>query len=61
MEKWIQLRHHIHQNPEVSWEEYKTQALIKQTLIESGFPEDSIKEIAKTGLIVDLYGTAAPA
>lgn len=56
LEKLINIRRHIHQNPEIAYEEYGTQKLLRDTIISYGLPEECIKECAKTGLVVDIQG-----
>ena len=53
-EEMIALRRHIHQNPELSFEEFETTDLIEKRLKEIGGYE--IRRITKTGLIADLKG-----
>lgn len=55
-EKMIQIRRNIHQNAEGAFEEFKTQALIKKTLLEMGIEEENIKVCFNTGLVVDIKG-----
>ncbi|KAF0711717.1 Aste57867_5120 [Aphanomyces stellatus] len=51
------IRRHIHENPELSFQEFKTQALVKQYLIDQvGIPSGNIRECATTGLVVDIFG-----
>ncbi|MGG0658439.1 M20 metallopeptidase family protein [Rummeliibacillus pycnus] len=49
----IEIRHHLHKNPELSFQEFETSAFIKQTLTNWGIP---YKEIANTGVFVDIVG-----
>lgn len=58
LEGMIQFRRWMHKNPELSLKEFKTVAKIKEKLLELGIEESAIKSMAKTGLIVDLQGTA---
>jgi hippurate hydrolase len=45
------IRHDIHQHPELGFEEKRTQALVRQWLVEHGYePRDA----ARTGLVADL-------
>ena len=53
----IELRNHLHRNPELSWEEHETQAHIKGWLADLGL---SAKSAAKTGLYVDIGEGEAP-
>ncbi|OQS06257.1 amidohydrolase family protein [Thraustotheca clavata] len=52
-----ELRRHFHQNPDGCWNEFNTQAKVKEYLIEHAHisPED-IHECATTGLIVNISG-----
>ncbi len=50
-------RHHLHMHPELSFEEYKTSAYIKETLERHGMEVTS--GIAGTGLMVRLIGQGA--
>ena len=50
-----EIRHDIHQHPELGFREERTQALVRRWLTEHGYePRDS----AKTGLVADLVGSA---
>ena len=49
----IEIRRHLHKNPELSFQEFETSALIKKKLTNWGIP---YKEIADTGVIVDIIG-----
>ncbi len=56
----VHLRRYIHENPELSFHEYKTSALVKDKLREYGI--DTITEgIAETGLLAVIEGTKGPA
>lgn len=48
------IRHHIHKNPELSFEEYNTQKFILKKLEEYGIK--NVKTIANTGVIVLIKG-----
>ena len=50
----VAIRHDIHMNPEIGFEEVKTAALVKKTLEKYGIPYQS--EIAKTGVLGILKG-----
>jgi amidohydrolase len=52
LEKLIQIRRLIHQNPELGYREFKTAALVSQELDELGIEYQ--KEVAKTGIIATL-------
>lgn len=47
-------RHHLHQHPELSFQEFKTAAYIKGQLESAGF--ENIQEIGKTGLTLTIEG-----
>ena len=51
-------RRHIHQNPEIGFQEYETSRFIKETLANHGLATEG--PLAKTGLYVDIEGTATP-
>jgi len=53
----IALRKKIHQHPEGGFKEFKTQSLIRETLISFGLTTDEIKDCAGTGLVVNIRGT----
>lgn len=54
------IRREIHANPEPGFEEVKTRALLKRMLTElAGIDPGSIKEVATTGLVVDIKGQGA--
>ncbi len=55
LDEIIQYRRHIHQHPELSFEEYQTSAFVAQKLEEWGVPYES--GIAKTGIIAILKGS----
>lgn len=50
------LRRHLHQHPELSFKEFKTQAFVKHALAAKGI---ETQEIAKTGLVALIKGTKA--
>jgi metal-dependent amidase/aminoacylase/carboxypeptidase family protein len=56
--RMIQIRRHLHRNPELSNQERETQALLRQVLQEAGF--DNVRPAAGFGLVVDIVGTAGP-
>lgn len=56
----IQFRREIHRFPEVSMAEFETQKRIRAILIEFGVPEDAIRPLEPTALVVDLRGKAEP-
>lgn len=49
----IAMRRHLHQHPELSFAEHKTQAFVEQKLLEKGI---EFKRIAKTGLVAIIKG-----
>jgi amidohydrolase len=49
----IDLRRHLHANPELSYEEYETAAFVKQTLSSIGI---EATPVANTGLVADVRG-----
>lgn len=49
------IRRHLHQHPEVSTQEYKTQSFLRETLNNIGCKE--VYDIGKTGLLVHFKGT----
>ncbi|KAH9175069.1 hypothetical protein AeNC1_017657 [Aphanomyces euteiches] len=50
-------RRHLHANPELSFQEYKTQALVRDYLIhQAQIPAEQITVSGKTGLVVDIFG-----
>lgn len=57
MDQMLEIRKHLHQNPELSNREHKTQAYLKEQLEAAGFQD--IQEIAGTGLKV-VYDTGKP-
>jgi amidohydrolase len=56
--RMIEVRRHLHRNPELSNAEQKTQAFLKQALEKEGIR--GIKEVAGYGLAVDIVGGKAP-
>ena len=50
------IRRDIHAHPELGFEEHRTQALIRETLLGEGVSADAIRVCAKTGLVVDIAG-----
>jgi amidohydrolase len=47
----ILLRHHLHANPELSYQEYDTSAFVKQELDRLGIPHQSMADTGVVGLI----------
>jgi amidohydrolase len=56
--RMIQIRRHLHRNPELSNQERETQAFLRQVLQEASF--DNVRPAAGFGLVVDIVGTAGP-
>ncbi|MGB3767549.1 MAG: M20 family metallopeptidase [Phormidesmis sp.] len=54
----IEIRRHIHANPELSGQEYKTAAYVSGILSSHGFQVQEM--VGKTGVIAELAGKAAP-
>ncbi|GAA4166751.1 M20 metallopeptidase family protein [Shinella granuli] len=56
--RMIEIRRHLHRNPELSNAERETQAYLKQALEEAGL--GPVRPVAGFGLAVDIVGTAGP-
>ncbi len=56
--RMIDIRRHLHRNPELSNEERETQAYLKQALDAAGL--ENVRPVAGFGLAVDIIGTAGP-
>lgn len=56
--RMIAIRRHLHRNPELSNEERKTQAYLREALEEAGLT--AVRPVAGFGLAVDITGTAGP-
>ncbi len=56
LDRMIEIRRHLHRHPELSNEEAKTQAYLKQALETEGLL--GIREVAGYGLAVDIVGEA---
>jgi hippurate hydrolase len=56
-DQMVKLRRLIHTYPEGGFKEFKTQKLMKDTLLKLGVKESEIKTCAGTGLVVDIKGT----
>lgn len=52
----VQMRRHLHQHPELSFEEYNTSAYVKSVLNAIGIP---FQEMANTGIVAFLIGDVA--
>ena len=55
--RMIEVRRHLHRNPELSNKEQKTQAYLRQALEREGLT--GVKDVAGFGLAVDIVGTKA--
>lgn len=60
LDKLIQFRKEVHENPELSFQEVETSRKIIKYLNSLGISDERIKRIAKTGIIVDIHGEAPP-
>lgn len=60
LDKLIKLRRWIHQNAELAFEEVNTSETIIKHLKELGVRDSQIRRVAKTGILVDIYGKAPP-
>ena len=56
--RMIEIRRHLHRNPELSNTERETQAYLKQVLEEAGL--GPVRTVAGFGLALDIVGTAGP-
>ena len=56
--RMIDIRRHLHRNPELSNAERETQAYLKQVLQDAGL--ETVRPVAGFGLAVDIVGTAGP-
>ena len=56
LDRMIEIRRHLHRHPELSNEEAKTQAYLKQALEQEGLA--GVREVAGYGLAVDIIGKA---
>ena len=59
-EEMVTFRQHLHQYPEISWQEYQTTHLIKQKALSFGVEPHMIKERSGPGLWIDIPGLAEP-
>jgi hippurate hydrolase len=55
-EKLIAFRRHLHANPELSYQEFKTSAYIQDALANAGIDFNS--KIAGTGILAEVSGSA---
>ena len=58
LEQMIEVRRHLHSNPELSNREANTQRYLRQVLADRGIAE--IRDVAGFGLAVDIVGTGKP-
>ena len=59
--RFIKMRQYFHTNAEGAFKEFGTQKVLKETLLSfDGIKASDIKVCAKTGLVVDIMGTAKP-
>lgn len=59
-EKLVAFRRHMHENPELGFQEFGTRENIKKFLMDIGVDPKSFKEMAQTALVVDLKGKKEP-
>jgi amidohydrolase len=52
--KFMEMRHHLHANPELSFEEFETSKFVKNELLKIGITE--IEHLANTGLVALIKG-----
>ncbi len=52
--KFIEMRHHLHANPELSFEEFETSKFVKNQLIKIGITD--IEHVANTGIVALIKG-----
>ena len=60
LSRLISFRHDLHKHAELSYQEFRTSEKIREYIISLGIPESDIKKVAKTGLVIDINGKAAP-
>lgn len=58
LDRMIQIRRHLHRNPELSNREANTQAYLRQMLADEGITD--MRDVAGFGLAVDIVGTGRP-
>ncbi|HEY7763719.1 MAG TPA: amidohydrolase [Aestuariivirgaceae bacterium] len=58
IDRAIEVRRHLHQNPELSNQETETQAFIQRELARTGL--EQVRVAAGTGVAVDIVGSAGP-
>ncbi len=60
LQSLTEFRQDIHKHPELAFKEFRTQSKIIEYLTKLGIPENNIRKVAQTGLLVDIIGTANP-
>ncbi|WP_245468970.1 amidohydrolase [Mesorhizobium sp. M7D.F.Ca.US.004.01.2.1] len=58
LDRMIEIRRHLHRNPELSNREANTQRYLRQMLVDQGIAD--IRDVAGFGLAVDIVGTGKP-
>ena len=58
LDRMIEIRRHLHRNPELSNREANTQRYLRQMLAGEGMSD--IRDVAGFGLAVDIVGTGKP-
>lgn len=58
LDRMIEVRRHLHRNPELSNQEAGTQRYLRQMLVDQGIAD--IRDVAGFGLAVDIVGTGKP-
>ena len=58
LDRMIEIRRHLHRHPELSNEEAKTQAFLREALKKEGLAD--VRDVAGYGLAVDIVGEAKP-
>ena len=53
----LDLRHAIHEEPEIAFTEYKTREKLRKFLESKGATKEMFREMAKTGFVLDIQGT----
>ncbi|HUY11187.1 MAG TPA: amidohydrolase [Candidatus Dormibacteraeota bacterium] len=57
MDELVSYRRHLHANPELSFQEFETAALVERELRSSGFDDASLRtQVATTGILATLRG-----
>ncbi|WP_245463742.1 M20/M25/M40 family metallo-hydrolase [Mesorhizobium sp. M7A.T.Ca.US.000.02.2.1] len=58
LDRMIEVRRHLHRNPELSNQEAGTQRYLRQMLVDQGIAD--IRDVVGFGLAVDIVGTGKP-